>query len=253
MAQRIRYQTSARTHIGQVREHNQDNVWLLSGSGFVCGAVVDGMGDGTEGIDASQTVIQCIETIFQDQRSLANLNDEALAQMLSEALKTANQRILDFTPRAGTSVTAAILHELWSIIAHVGEGRAYIVDTSKNQGIQLTTDHIVMMPLIALDDWEPQDLTPKSVVYRALGQEETIEIDKYFIRLQVGDRLIICTDGLYRHVDINEMKAITLGEQNPEYAMQKLIDLANERGGEDNISVVIIVIEEDNTEKSDTP
>jgi serine/threonine protein phosphatase PrpC len=65
------------------------------------------------------------------------------------------------------------------------------------------------------------------------------------INLQIGDRLLLCTDGLYRHVSDDEMAVITLAEKNPDDATQKLIDLANERGGEDNISVVVIAVEAD--------
>ena len=247
-AQRIRYQTSARTHIGRVKERNQDNVWLLSGSGFVCGAVVDGLGEAVEGVEASQIVVECLETIFQDNQALENMNDEVLAKLLTEALSTANQRILEHLPRAGSTVTAVFVHDLRAVIAHVGASRAYVVSTDKENSVQLTTDHTVMMPLIALDDWEPQDLTPKSVLYRALGQAETIEIDVSNINLQIGDRLLLCTDGHYHYVSPDEMAAITLTETNPDDATQKLIDLANERGGEDNISVVIIAVE---TEKLD--
>src|SRR5688500_13611116 len=108
---------------------------------------------------------------------------------------------------------------------------------------QLTVDHIVMMPLLYLTPLMPQeahDLTPRPILFRALGQAEDLDMDLYYKQLEFGDYLLLCTDGLYRHVNTNEIAAIVSGEENLDTVTRKLIELANERGGEDNISVIVM-------------
>ena len=87
----------------------------------------------------------------------------------------------------------------------------------------------------------------KNVLYRALGQAEDMDVDLYQSRLHVHDRLVLCSDGLTRHVKPEEIADLALEHENPDEASQALIDLANQRGGEDNVSVIVVVVEEDNT------
>src|SRR5262249_38893250 len=126
---------------------------------------------------------------------------------------------------AGATVTLAFLRETRVIIAHVGECRAYLIDAHASDCIQLTTDHIIMQRLMYLTplmpEPEPIDLTPIPVLYRALGQTEELDIDVYNQQLNIGDRLLLCTDGLYRHVNDEEMTAIVLAENNLDTAAQK--------------------------------
>jgi PPM family protein phosphatase len=244
-AHQFRFRGSVRTHVGQVREHNHDRVYLFVGTNFICGAVVDGMGDQFSGEQASQIVIDSLQTVLQFNPELESMDDDGIAQILVEALKTANLNIMDRTRGAGSTATMAFVRDATTIIAHIGVCRAYLINASRGSSSQLTLDHIVMMPLISagpLIPDEPQDSTPKRVLYRALGQEQEIKVDIHREQLAIGDWLLLCTDGLYDHVNADEMATIVLTEKNPDSATLRLIDTANERGGEDNLSVVIIAI-----------
>src|SRR5262249_50197294 len=113
---------------------------------------------------------------------------------------------------------------------------------------QITADHSFVEALVAAGHITPEqaDVHPmRNVLYRALGQSEDVDIDLYHTHLDAGDRLILCSDGLTRHVKANEICDLTLFNEDPDVASQKLIDLANARGGEDNVSVIIIKVEGD--------
>jgi serine/threonine protein phosphatase PrpC len=153
-AQPIRYSASARTHIGQVKEYNQDNVYLLMGNDFVCGAVVDGLGEAVDGVDASRIVVECLQRIFENVQSWQGLNDEIPTQVL----ETANRSMLDSLPKAGATATVVFVHDLLAIIAHVGDSRAYLIDVTNENSVQLTTDHTMMMTLIRIIEWSFEPL-----------------------------------------------------------------------------------------------
>lgn len=89
----------------------------------------------------------------------------------------------------------------------------------------------------------------RNVLYRALGQSDDIDVDVYETRLRPGDRLLLCSDGLTRHVKPHEIADVVLSDEEPELASEALIDLANARGGEDNVSVIIILVEATDPER----
>jgi protein phosphatase len=147
----------------------------------------------------------------------------------------------------GTTVTLAFVRGTYVIIAHVGDSRAYLVDGDDHHITQITSDHSFVEALLAAGHITPEqaDEHPmRNVLYRALGQAEDIDVDMYYKRLHIGDRLVLCSDGLTRHVKPEEIAQLALADPNPDVASQKLIDLANERGGEDNVSVIVISVEQ---------
>jgi serine/threonine protein phosphatase PrpC len=88
----------------------------------------------------------------------------------------------------------------------------------------------------------------RNVLYRALGQGEDLDVDVYEVHLQANDRLVLCSDGLTRHVKPQEIAEVVLVNRDPDTASQFLIDLANMRGGEDNVSVIVVLVENDEHE-----
>jgi protein phosphatase len=111
---------------------------------------------------------------------------------------------------------------------------------------QITDDHSFVEALLASGHITPEQAAVhpmRNVLYRALGQLEETEPDFYTRNLTEGDRLILCSDGLTRHVTPPELASTARQYENPETVAQKLIELANSRGGEDNISVIVIVME----------
>jgi PPM family protein phosphatase len=256
--QGIRLRSSARTSTGQVRENNEDNIHLFARDQFVLAIVADGMGGAAAGEEASRIAVETIHEDLttaesNDHQKYTTMEEDALTTKLKGAIRSAN---LNIVKRAtvhpelkgmGTTVTLAIVRETDVIVAHVGDSRAYLVNGDESEITQLTSDHSFVEALVAaghITREEAEDHPMKNVLYRALGQAEDIDVDMYYHRLRVGDRLVLCSDGLTRHVKPPEIAEITLAEDNPDAASQKLVDLANSRGGEDNISVVVIKVEQ---------
>ena len=256
--QGIRLRSSARTSTGQVRENNEDNIHLWTRENFVLAVVADGMGGAAAGEEASRIAVESIKTGLalrdqDDTDKLAEIEDNILTERLRDAIQTANMKIVEKaagTPEMrgmGTTVTLAFVRATYAIVAHVGDSRAYLVDGEDHSITQITSDHSFVEALLAAGHitQEQADEHPmKNVLYRALGQADEVDIDMYYKRLHVGDRVILCSDGLTRHVKPAEIAELALVDSNPDIASQQLIDLANERGGEDNVSVIVISVEQ---------
>jgi len=255
--QGIRLRSSARTSTGQVRENNEDNIHLWTRDDFVLAVVADGMGGAAAGEEASRIAVESIKAglALREQRvpdKFEHIEDATLTDNLKQAIQAANMSIMQkaaATPEMrgmGTTVTLAFVRGTYAIVAHVGDSRAYLVD-GDDQGItQITSDHSFVEALLAAGHItkEQADEHPmRNVLYRALGQSEDVDVDMYYKRLHIGDRLVLCSDGLTRHVKPEEIAQLSLSDANPDVASQKLIDLANERGGEDNVSVIVVSVE----------
>ncbi|NWG15856.1 MAG: Stp1/IreP family PP2C-type Ser/Thr phosphatase [Chloroflexi bacterium] len=253
----IRLRSSARTSTGQVRENNEDNIHLWARGPNVLAVVADGMGGAAAGEEASRLAVEAIKSglIVRDGRSdeaLEHLGDEQLFLELREAIQDANQRIVEKAASApefrgmGTTITIAFVRGTAAFFAHVGDSRAYLIEGGDGHITQITSDHSFVEALLAaghITREQAEEHPMRNVLYRALGQGDDIDVDLYQENLHVGDRLVLCSDGLTRHVRPNEIARLTLESSNPDTVSQKLIDLANERGGEDNVSVIVISVE----------
>lgn len=233
---------AARTDVGRRREHNEDSV-LAAPPLFV---VADGVGGAEAGEIASQTAVEVLAGSIQQ---VIHADDEAVAQAeLERLVHAANEQIVqqqatgNGTSNMATTLTAAVI---WRpdrvLIAHVGDSRAYLVD---DVGItQLTDDHSIVGELIRTGEITSEQANrhpQRNVITRALGAEESVIVDIIGVTPTPGAVLVLCSDGLTGHVDEDEIAAeIRVGGQDPALAAQALIDIANERGGSDNISVVI--------------
>ncbi len=258
----VRLRSSARTSTGQVRENNEDNVHLFARDQFVLAIVADGMGGAAAGEEASRIAVDTIHgdlatSDYNDK--YRSMEEDTITEMLRDAIRSANDNIVQKAINSpslkgmGTTVTLALVRDSAVVIAHVGDSRAYYVDSEARQIRQITSDHSFVEALVAaghITREEAEDHPMKNVLYRALGQAEDIDIDIYHNRLHVGDRLVLCSDGLTRHVKSAEIMETVLAESDPAISSQQLIDLANQRGGEDNISVVVITVERDPTRSS---
>lgn len=252
----IHLRTGSRTSTGQVRENNEDSLHLWEASSFVLAVVADGMGGAAAGEEASRIAVEAVEdgliALEPDIDTLRNLSQEIIAQKLRDAIRRGNLNIvrraaIDPEMRGmGTTVTLAFVRDMHAIVAHVGDSRAYLVDSGTRDITQITDDHSLVEALVAaghLTHEQAEEHPLRNVLYRALGQNEEVDVDVYEAHLRLGDRLVLCSDGLTRHVKPHEIAEIALSERDPEVASQALINLANERGGEDNVSVIIIAVE----------
>lgn len=246
----ISLRSSARTSTGQVRQNNEDNIHLWAGDGFVLAIVADGMGGAAAGEEASRIAVETIKAGFNP----SEVEDTPVTERLQDTIHTANLNIVRKAANApemrgmGTTLTLAFIRGTYATFAHVGDSRAYLVEPDDESITQITIDHSYVQALVMAGHITPEQAETHSmgnVLYRALGQNEDVDVDIYYKRLHIGDRLILCSDGLTRHVKPPEILKLVQSDPNPDVVSQKLIDLANQRGGEDNISVIVIAVEGD--------
>lgn len=254
----IRLAVAARTDVGMVRKVNEDTCYsgeftTADGKIGTLLLVADGMGGHQAGEVASQLAATTIKTELREHLSEGvPSDDEAWHTMLRNAAVKANEHIYaqsqaTNTARGmGTTLTVALVTERRAHIAHVGDSRAYLINPNgvNNQGtwVQLTTDHSLVARLVDIGQLTPEQARThpqRNMIYRSLGTDPTVDVDVQSQALAPGDTLLLCSDGLDTHVEDAEIAQLVLDETNEGRACERLIALANQRGGKDNISVVI--------------
>ncbi len=244
--------------IGMVRGNNQDAVFsLVSASSssddlpecalFI---VADGMGGHHDGEKASAMTVRMIARHVIREIFVPLLSEQMddpdrppIAEILREAVQQANEAVGKNIPEGGTTATSVVILDQLAYITHVGDSRAYLIT---EEGIeQITRDHSLVQRLIELDQLTPAEAAEhpqRNVLYRAIGQNENLDVDAITRRLTPGARLLLCTDGLWNLVSEDLIRSVVAEEDNPQEACRKLVHLANERGGPDNITVLLIKI-----------
>lgn len=230
------------TDIGKVREINQDCLAVDLEQGVFM--VADGMGGHAAGEKASLTAVE----VIQQRLSNGALADGAnLKEVLQTAFQEANKQIItisleDQSMRGmGTTATVIVTKGNAFYVGHVGDSRAYLV---RNRRIdQVTDDHSIVAQLVRARAITPQEAARhpyRNVITRCLGMQADVEADTYERELKAGDRLLICSDGLSGLVSDDELLQHVLSGDDPQACCKTLVDLALERGGSDNITVVLI-------------
>ncbi len=236
----------SKTDVGLVRQSNQDSYAAGEMPGGVAWAVVcDGMGGANGGNIASATAVKMIsEMISSTYRE--GMSSNSIRTMLQSAIYAANVSVFDMAKSVeslsgmGTTVVAAVVAHGLVHVAHAGDSRAYIVSDTGMQ--QITKDHSIVQSMIEDGSLSPAEakLHPrKNIITRALGVEESIEIDYNEVGLGEGQRLLICTDGLTNYIEPPVILEVLQRYGFYEYP-EKLIERANQNGGGDNITVVVI-------------
>jgi protein phosphatase len=229
---------SARTDVGQSRDHNEDSYGVGDGEpverfGDLI-VVCDGMGGHAAGEVASRVAVDAILSVYytdtSDERPLA----------LEHAFDTANEQIYETGHGSmGTTGVAALLHHDALHVANVGDSRAYIIRDGQIR--QITRDHSFVSDQVAAGLITPEQARSsphRNVITRALGYQSEVSVDLFRLPLQIGDTVVLCSDGLHGLVADEEIAEL-VETHGPEAAVDQLIDLANQRGGPDNITVVI--------------
>jgi len=256
----IRLRGSAITNQGRVRQNNEDSVDLWIADQSMMAIVADGMGGAVAGEEASRIAVETIrEELFDDAHpdpdSYYHTELDILADRLKDVVFQANFNIVsrakenpDLTGM-GTTVTMAFSIDDEVILAHVGDSRAYLVDGHDGAINQLTADHSFVQALVDAGHITPEEAETHpmgNVLYRALGQAADIDIDIYRdVKLHVGDRMILCSDGLTLHVSTDEIGEIAMMSREPNEIAQMLVNTALERGGRDNVTVIVILADFD--------
>ena len=243
--------------VGMVRNSNQDSAvsfFFTSHSveeypDFGVFIVADGMGGHHDGEKASAVTTRILASSLTKDVYLPMLTSASdaeripLTEALIKGVKQANDEVLRLVPDGGTTVTAVALIGDLAHVVHVGDSRAYLITT---EGIdQITRDHSLVQRLIELGQLTPEEAEvhpQKKVLYRALGQNETLEVDTSIRRLPPNSRVLICSDGLWSQVEEQELYEIAMNTVDPQQACDKLVALANTRGGVDNITAVVLKI-----------
>jgi protein phosphatase len=244
--------------VGLQREHNEDSYVVLSE--FDLFVVADGMGGHRAGDVASRLATETISEFFKSTANDdvtwpfhfdTNLSEEE--NRLLTGIRVANRQIFERSTRSreyqgmGTTVVGAMFSPRKSrmYIGHVGDSRCYRV---RDGAIQLLTrDHSLINDyLLAMPDLteEQRSELPKNVITRALGMQDQVIVDLQHDEPSPGDVYVLCSDGLSGMVQDEEIERIIVEHADIREACSKLIALANEHGGEDNVTAVLIKIEE---------
>ncbi len=236
-----------KTDIGKQRSENQDRFHVSMLDDDTCVAVVcDGMGGAASGSVASEMA----SGIVFDRLNLsyrADMEPRSLKALLTSALTAANtvvyqkSRDNEENEGMGTTCVAALLHNDICCIASVGDSRAYILDET---GIkQITTDHTMVEYLHSrgiIDEDEMKVHRMKNVITRAIGVEPSLEVDYFEVNVRPGAVILICTDGLTNYCS-DELIYSIVYKRPSEQAVNELIDYANNSGGKDNITAVLML------------
>ncbi len=239
-------QVAGLTNRGKERARNEDNYFLQTGPAIALIVVADGMGGHRAGNVASELAVLTAERYWNNLSPNTALSGEKSHEMLKGFIVEANKMILDEASSSsarqgmGTTLTAGLICANRLTIGHIGDSRAYLIDHGSIK--LLTRDHSLIEQLVQEGQVKPEDAQnhPKRhVLTRALGTVAEPEIDLTELEIETGAALVFCTDGLTNMVSADEILALYHELPDPEKLTQALIDLANERGGLDNITVVI--------------
>lgn len=238
-------QLAGLTNRGRERARNEDSFFLKADSGFALLVVADGMGGHRAGNVASGLAVSVAEQLWDDLDRTVPLLPEKARAVMSSLIIRANKLILDEADNSsarrgmGTTLTSGLLYNSHLTISHIGDSRAYLVHDRKIK--LLTRDHSLIGQLIETGQVKPEDANnhpTRHVLTRALGTSLDPEIDLTEIDLEEGSILLFCTDGLTNLVKDHEILSLSLEKSDPHFLAESLIDLANSRGGYDNITVV---------------
>lgn len=231
------------SNIGAKRRVNQD-AYLAAAidnneKHYYVFAVADGLGGRLAGDIASKTAVEFIKNNLSQVKDYFDYDEmNNFVADINQAIITKSYEDANYNGMA-TTLTMAILEGETMGIVHVGDSRAYRLNGDKME--QLTKDHSLVQVLIdegKLTEDEARYHPQRNVITRALGTDNSVHIDLYKYKIDPGDIILLCTDGLYNLVEDNEIKRIVM-ENDLETAAKDLINLANYNGGTDNITLII--------------
>lgn len=239
------------TDVGQVRTVDEDSILSANlsfgvnskSTHFHLLVVADGMGGHAKGEEASKIALNTIsKTVIPEL-----LSEIPLTELLKIGIQNANQDILDYidknpeTSGMGTTSVCAIVKDNEVYLANVGDSRAYVI--SDDEIRRVTKDHSYVQELVdsgEITEEESREHPKKNVITKAVGIMSSVEPDMMRLTLDPDESLLLCCDGVIAHLDDNDIHKIINDSDDPQNACQKIVDLANERGGSDNISLILL-------------
>lgn len=246
----LRYTFGCLTNIGLVRQYNEDNYYVFDRLtnhqelGMLI-AVADGMGGHNGGDVASQVAVNTVASYYSTRRK-----DSPLDRLIS-TVEQANRQIFDLSQEneglygMGTTLTTMVFRGSESHIAHVGDSRAYLY--REGQLTQLTDDHSLVAQAVREGILTPEQAArhpQRSIITRALGTRDAVEVDSLTIHVQVGDILVLSSDGLHGFVEDEEIRQyIDIYAKSPDELAEQLVQAALAKGGNDNVSVITVRVD----------
>lgn len=232
------------TDVGKRRELNEDYIYTSDktvGSLSNLFIVADGMGGHNAGDYASRyTVEKVIETVEELE------NERDIEEIMQEAIYRANAYIYEKARTdiklsgMGTTLVIASIKNQEVLVANIGDSRMYVIN--KNI-MQITKDHSLVEEMVTmggLDKEAARNHPDKNIITRAIGVKEFVLADFFEVKLEKEDKILLCTDGLTNMLNDDEIHRIVQSNEDVETAAKALIAAANEKGGRDNIAVVLI-------------
>lgn len=244
----------AATDVGRVRDHNEDN--FLVDKRLKLFVVCDGMGGHAAGEVASAMSVKVVREVFSASREVFEKLDQdpdhpenrkAVLALCERAIQEACQRIYHAAQEdagrrgMGTTCSLLVLHDGRGFIGHVGDSRVYLA--RNNQIHQITEDHSLINEMLRLGKIKPGEehlLPHKNAVTRAVGVNEFVEVDTFELDVFSGDEFLLCSDGLCGYFHANEEILGMMGHSDIRAATETFIQFANEAGGKDNITTILV-------------
>jgi len=242
---------AAATDVGRMRKNNEDS--YLSSKPVA--AVADGMGGHSAGEVASAIAIEELAALGR-RGPWANETDAT--DDLKQAILRANRRIREMAASdrklngMGTTLVALLEDGDMVHVANVGDSRGYLL--RQGELSQVTVDHSLVQELVDDGRLSPEDAErhpQRSVITRALGIDPEVEFDLFTYKLQVGDRLLLCSDGLSDVVEPAQIRKVLLRVRSAQRAARELVTVANDQGGPDNITVIVVDAVDDATAEAE--
>ena len=239
------------TDVGKVRTIDEDSILAADlsfgvnseSSKFLLLAVADGMGGHAKGEEASKIALNAIARSVIPEL----FNDTPFTELLEKGIQNANQDILDYTAKypessgMGTTSVCAVVKGNEVHLANVGDSRAYVISDDEIRGV--TKDHSYVQALVdegKITQAEAREHPKKNIITKAVGISPSVEADKSILTLGSDESLLLCCDGVIAHLTDEDIHKIINDSPDPQSACQKIVDTANERGGSDNISLIIL-------------
>lgn len=236
MSTAVQVRSGSLTDVGRVRELNEDACF----AGDHVFAVADGLGGHRAGEVASDLALGSVRALDQTEA-------RAAAKGVADAVRKGNRAVHDRAEAddalrgMGTTMTAVVISGNTAFIAHVGDSRCYLI--RGGQITQLSRDHTLVARMVSEGRLTPEQAEAhpqRSVLTRALGADRDVDVDESRITLVDGDRLLLCSDGLTGMLGDDEIRDFATGGSDLDEICRRLVDAANERGGQDNITVVLV-------------
>ena len=232
----LRFDAGSATHAGKVRERNEDSCLVRTDIGLW--AVADGMGGHEAGDVASQTLVEALDAIEQPEAA-ADLLEQCEAQ-----IRHANRRIMDLSrarngATIGTTAAVLLVRNTHYACIWAGDSRIYLINGGSIR--QLSRDHTEVEELVATGTLSREQAKrwPSNVITRAVGVAERLELEIVTGQVGAGDVFVLCSDGLTKHLRDDEILQHATG-RNARAACEAMLELALERGGDDNVTVVVV-------------